>query len=48
MGKDNIITGKLETAGTMDSGKMSGFGVSLLKNLKASKFTKVTSPRANT
>ena len=40
MGKDNIITGKIETTGTMESGKISGFGASLLKGLKASKFSK--------
>lgn len=35
-----MMTGKMETAGSMDSGKMSGFGISLLKNLKSSKFTR--------
>jgi hypothetical protein len=41
------MTGKVETAGTMDSGKMSGFGINLLKNLKASKFTKPVESKEN-
>ena len=40
MGKDNIITGKTETVGTVPSGKMSGFGAGLLKGFKPSKFVK--------
>jgi calcium-dependent protein kinase len=40
MGKDNILTGKTETMGTVGSAKISGFGAGLLKGLKASKFVK--------
>jgi hypothetical protein len=40
MGKDNILTGKTETVGTVPSGKISGFGAGLLKGFKASKFAK--------
>ena len=40
MGKDNLLTGKTDTAGTMESGKLSGFGSNLLKNFKPSKFVK--------
>lgn len=38
MSKDPLITGKTETVGTLGSGKISGFGLGLLKGLKASKF----------
>ena len=40
MGKDNPITGKTETKGTVESGKLSGFGANLLTNVKTSKFSK--------
>jgi hypothetical protein len=40
MGKDNIITGKTETVETVGSVKLSGFGASLLKGFKPSKFVK--------
>ena len=40
MGKDNILTGKTETVGTVGSAKISGFGAGLLKGLKVSKFVK--------
>ena len=39
-GKDNIITGKTETVGTVPSGKISGFGAGLLKGFRPSKFVK--------
>jgi hypothetical protein len=34
------MTGKTETKGTVESGKLSGFGASLLSNFKVSKFSK--------
>jgi hypothetical protein len=40
MSKDPLITGNTETMGTLGSGKISGFGLGLLKGLKASKFVK--------
>lgn len=40
MGKDNIITGKTETVETVGSVKISGFGATLLKGFKPSKFVK--------
>jgi hypothetical protein len=40
MAKDPLITGKTETVGTLGSSKTSGFGIGLLKGLKASKFAK--------
>lgn len=40
IGKDNIITGKTDTVGTVPSGKISGFGAGLLKGFKPSKFVK--------
>ena len=40
MAKDNVMTGKTETVGSIGSNKVSGFGVGLLKGLKPSKFVK--------
>ena len=40
MGKEAVITGKTDTVGTMNSGKISGFGASLLKGFRASKFVR--------
>jgi hypothetical protein len=40
MAKENILTGKTETVGTMGSSKISGFGAGLLKGFKPSKFVK--------
>jgi len=40
MSKDPLITGNTETVGTLGSSKTSGFGIGLLKGLKASKFVK--------
>ena len=42
MGKDNVITGKIETVGSVASGKISGFGQGLLNGFKPSKFVKPT------
>jgi len=42
MGKDNVITGKMDTVGTVNSGKISGFGANLLKGFNASKFNRVS------
>jgi len=40
MAKDNVMTGKTETVGSIGSNKVSGFGLGLLKGLKPSKFVK--------
>lgn len=40
MSKDPLINGKTETVGTIGSAQTSGFGINLLKGLKASKFVK--------
>lgn len=42
MGNDNVMTGKVETVGSVASGKISGFGQGLLKGFKPSKFVKPT------
>jgi hypothetical protein len=47
MGKDNVITGKVETVGSVGSGKLSGFGVGLLKGIKPSKFVKSREEKEN-
>jgi hypothetical protein len=38
MSKDSGMTGKIETVGTLGSGKLSGFGLGLLKGIKPSTF----------
>ena len=40
MAKDNVITGKTDTVGSIGSNKVSGFGLGVLKGFKPSKFVK--------
>ena len=48
MAKDNVMTGKTETVGSIGSNKVSGFGLGLLKGLKPSKFVKPEEKKENT
>ena len=47
MAKDNVMTGKTETVGSIGSNKVSGFGLGLLKGLKPSKFVKPEEKKEN-
>lgn len=37
MGKDSVFTGKTDTVGSLNSGKISGFGGQLIKGFDPSK-----------